>query len=225
MPAATEAFTSLSPKIAPGGPGQGAFPPDPHDGGPGGGDPGSCSRVLRERAYYTGIAVGIAGIVMLFSAFVSSYIVRRGLAGDWVALELPGILWFNSVLLLASSAALELARRGMARRNQAAFRTWWLAATGLGLAFLAGQVAGWNQLWARGVFQDTNPSHSFFYLLTFLHALHLGAGLGALCIVALRFPILVVRAGRSIGVDLAAIYWHFLDVLWVLLFLMLWVWR
>lgn len=225
MPLSTE---QAAPKLGVGGGGRGPVAPgDWHGPGEGrnGGSAGQGLRRLPRRAYYTAIWIAIAAGMMLFAAFASSYIVRRGISGDWRALELPSILWLNTAVLLASSAALEFARRGLLREAREAFKGWWLAGTALGLAFLGGQALAWRELWAQGIFQDTNPSHSFFYLLTYLHALHLVAGMLALLWVANRFSRLSVQAGRSVGADLATIYWHFLDALWIALLVLFLVCR
>ena len=127
------------------------------NGDHGAGRPGSLS----DQRYYTGMMLGLAAIVMLFAAFTSAYIVRKGLSDDWRATAFPGILWLNSMVLLASSFTLEKARRW--RQVQARFQGWWWATTGLGMIFLIGQIVAWQQLVAGGVYVHTNPS-SFFFL-------------------------------------------------------------
>jgi cytochrome c oxidase subunit 3 len=198
----------------------------PGGGLPGGGDDGRSGggtpRVPR-RAYFTAISLGLAAIVMFFMALTSSYIVRKGLGGDWQAIRFPRTLWFNTAVLLISSATIEVARRKLSRGSQSAFRAWWAFTTLLGLTFLAGQLIAWRQLSAAGVFLSSNPSSSFFYVLSAAHGLHLAGGVLALLYVAFRTW--TVAAGARISQDtaaeLASIYWHFMDGLWVFLFLLL----
>ncbi|MGO9641343.1 MAG: heme-copper oxidase subunit III [Candidatus Acidiferrales bacterium] len=193
-----------------------------HGGGPGlpagGGDgdrPGDSRRVP-QRAYFTLVQLLLAAIVMFFMALTSSYIVRKGLGTDWQQTPLPPILWFNTVILLGSSLTIHLARR----RERAAFRQWWGLTIVLGLAFLGGQLAAWKQLSAAGMFLDTNPSSSFFYLLTAAHGLHLAGGIFFLFYVVFR-NWRRSQITQETAADLAAIYWHFMDGLWLFLFALL----
>ncbi len=218
--------------IAPPDSGRGAKDGD-GDGGQGrGGDRdgggfglGGGPRRVTRRTYVMGVYLALAPIVMLFTALASAYVVRAGLSGDWLSMNLPSILWLNSVVLLASSGSVEWSRRVLKAGRRDAFQKGWLISTLLGLAFLGGQWMAWLQLQEQGVFLTTNPSHSFFYLLTALHAVHLVIGVLALGYVLGKGKALRVDPGRGAMVaDLAAIYWHFLDVLWVMLFVLL-LWK
>jgi cytochrome c oxidase subunit III len=173
-----------------------------------------------QRTYVTGMTMAIGGVLMFFMALVSAYIVRKGMPNSgWVALPaLPRILWLNTCVLVASSAALFEARRRFRACDEAGFRRWWGATTGLGIFFLAGQVAAWRELAARGVYLATNASGSFFYLFTAAHGVHLAGGIVALLCVLLR-P--TRRLALGTATEVAAMYWHFMDGLWVFLFLLL----
>jgi len=159
--------------------------------------------------------LGVATI--LFSALVSAYLVRMGLP-DWRSLPEPGILWVNTALLVLSSAALQLARLAARRARLRELRQGLLAGGLLSLLFLLGQLVAWRQLQGMGYFAATNPSSSFFYLLTAIHGLHLLGGLIALGQVMRRAWEGACAAGRHLGVELCAIYWHFLLLVWLLLF-------
>jgi cytochrome c oxidase subunit 3 len=175
---------------------------------------------LPLRIYQTGVWLALAAIVMFFMALVSALIVRKGIGGDWRQIALPRILWLNTAVLIASSLALERARRAFSRDEAAQFRFWWSATTALGLAFLAGQYAAWRQLAAAGVYVATNPSSSFFYLLTAAHAVHLLGGIAALLYVLIR-GWAHLRRRSGIAAEVAGVYWHFMDGLWVFLLLVL----
>ena len=174
----------------------------------------------------TGIWVVLASITMTFAAFTSALIVRQGSALDWRHLSLPRILFFNTLLLLASSITLEVARRRVGsfmsgRRDAVANPARWLYITlFLGLSFVAGQYVAWIQLRAQGLFLATNPNSSFFYVLTAAHALHVLGGLGGLVRVIRRFNRSILRKST---LDATSLYWHFMDVLWVYLLLLLWI--
>jgi cytochrome c oxidase subunit 3 len=167
--------------------------------------------------------VGLAAIVMLFTAFTSAYIVRKGLSDDWRPTGIPAILWINTLVLVASSVTLETARRSFSQQSH--FGRWWSVTTLLGGSFLVGQVVAWRQLVGNGVYLNTNPSSSFFYLLTGTHAVHLLGGIVALMWVAWKLwgqdPAPISRT----VVGVTALYWHFMDGLWIYLFLLLLFWR
>ena len=193
-------------------------------GMPGGGDDGGGSGgglpAIPQRAYFTAISMGLGAILMFFMALTSSYIVRKGLGGDWQALRLPSILWLNTLVLLASSGTIEFARRHLSAGEPAAFRRWWGITTALGGLFLLGQLQAWRQLVAAGVYLASNPSSSFFYLLTAAHGVHLLGGIAALLYVAFR-AWRRSRITQSTAAEVTSIYWHFMDGLWVFLFLLL----
>jgi cytochrome c oxidase subunit 3 len=161
---------------------------------------------------------------MFFMALASSYIVRKGLGTDWQRVQLPPVLWFNTAVLLASSGTIIYARRKLAQGDREAFRTWWWVTTGLGLIFLAGQVVAWRQLAATGMLLATNPSSSFFYLFTGAHGAHLIGGILALFYVAFR-TWKRSNISQATAAELAAIYWHFMDGLWIFLLVLITVGR
>jgi cytochrome c oxidase subunit 3 len=198
-----------------------------HGGGtgtPAGGDDDSGSsggrRRVPRRAYFTALQLGLAAIVMFFMALASSYIVRKGLGNDWQRTPMPRVVWFNTAILLFSSATIIVARRKLNGGDREAFRSWWWVTTGLGLLFLSGQIIAWRQLAASGMLLATNPSSSFFYLLTAAHGTHLAGGILALFYVAFR-PWQRSRISQATAAELASIYWHFMDGLWVFLLVLL----
>jgi len=154
-----------------------------------------------------GMSFALAAIAMMFLGLTSALVVRQGLDPGWRAIPMPRLLLANTLVLLASSVALEKARRAAGP---------WLAATVLlGLVFLTGQLIAWRDLAAQGLYLSNNPHAAFFYLLTGLHGLHLLGGLGALAF----------SAARRTWLEITALYWHFMGALWIYLFLLLFVWR
>ena len=169
-----------------------------------------------RRTSSSGIWVGVFAITMSFAAFTSALFVREG-TQDWVHLALPPILYANTLLLLASSGALEAARRNLGRVEGLGKAGGWLAITlMLGLSFCAGQYRAWLDLRGQGIYLATNPNSSFFYVLTFMHALHVLAGLMALVYLVYRVAIRHSAVRRTIF-DNTAVYWHFMTLLWVYL--------
>ncbi|MFZ0275492.1 MAG: cytochrome c oxidase subunit 3 [Candidatus Sulfotelmatobacter sp.] len=173
----------------------------------------------------TGIWVGLAAITMSFAAFTSALIVRQGTA-PLVHITLPPVLYLNTVLIVASSISLEVARRRIASfmggvRGEVASPARWLYVTLLlGLLFVAGQTFAWLQLKSQGFGLATNISYSFFYVLTVAHALHVFGGLGGLVRVIGKLNKSVLRRST---LDATSRYWHFMGVLWVYLLLLLWM--
>jgi len=193
-------------------------------GGSGGGDngdaPHSFGRSVPARTYQIGMWLALGAIVMVFAAFTSALVVRRGLSDDWVAIALPRLLWLNTAVLLASSLTLERSRRGLAARQEAQFSRWLKVTVALGWLFLGGQLLAWRELAARGVYLATNPSSSFFYLLTAAHGVHLLGGIVALAYLVWRAR-RIAAGGRATAVDVTALYWHFMDGLWIYILLLL----
>ncbi len=210
-----------------GGPG---FPKPNGNGSPkrnGGGE--LFAERLPASRYRVGAWVLIASVSMFFTALSSAYIVRAASASDWRPLAMPHILWLSTALIVLSSVTIENARRNLKALAEGAYFTWLLITGLLGIGFLVSQLLAWQQLRHQGVFLASNPHSSFFYLLTATHGLHLVGGLLALLYVLLRArpqPVDVVAAARRQGrADAVSIYWHFMDGLWIYLFLLLFLWR
>jgi cytochrome c oxidase subunit 3 len=199
------------------GRGNGTPPPD---GGDGDGDSHGSRRPFPRRAYFTALQLGLAAIVMFFMAMASSYIVRRGLGTDWQRTPIPPVLWFNTAVLLTSSVTIIVARKKLASGEREAFQSLWWVTTGLGMLFLAGQIVAWRQLAVAGMLLATNPSSSFFYVLTAAHGAHLAGGIFFLFYVAFR-PWRKSRISQETAAELASIYWHFMDGLWIFLLALL----
>ena len=202
-----------------GGGGQGP-PPGGDDDGGGGRRPGP--RLPSSRRYATAIVLAMVSIVMFFMAMSSAFIVLRATSNKWVPLHIPGIIWFNTAILLLSSGAVERARRRLARSDVRRFRVLWFAATMLGVLFLTGQLVAWRQLVSEGFYVATNQASSFFYVFTGLHGLHLLGGVAALLYVSLR-KFEKAKVSLSTAAEITSYYWHFMDGLWLFLLTLLYV--
>jgi cytochrome c oxidase subunit 3 len=207
------------------GPGGGDSSGDGGDGGDGDGGGGDSSGATRvpQRAYITGMFIALAGILMFFMAFVSAYIVRKDMPNSaWIPLQVPRILWLNTLVLIASSLTLGRAHNRFTAKDEESFRHWWATTTFLGILFVAGQIIAWRALAAQGIFLATNPSSSFFYVFTGAHGLHLLGGILALLYVQFRAT---RKVARGTAIEVVSMYWHFMDGLWVFLFLLLYLGR
>jgi cytochrome c oxidase subunit 3 len=173
----------------------------------------------------TGIWVAMASFTMTFLAFTSAMVVRQGASLDWRHLAIPRILYLNTLILLASSVTLEIARRrhrnvvNGASKRSGTLRALY-ATLALGLLFIAGQYMAWLKLKAEGLYLATNPSSSFFYLFTAIHGLHVLGGLAGMVYVIARLSRGQLRRGT---LKATSHYWHFMDLLWLYLLAVLWL--
>jgi len=164
-----------------------------------------------------GLFVFLAVVSSLFALFISAYHMRMHM-GDWRPLPEPRILFVNTAILFLASVGLQWAWRSATHGDSLGIMRG-LAAGGVGaVVFIAGQLLAWQQLVASGYFLTTNPANAFFYVLTAMHGLHLLGGLVAWSRTALKvWRGSDVQAVR-LSVELCAIYWHFLLILWLVLF-------
>ena len=173
--------------------------------------------VLGSR-YRIGMWVTLASIAMLFTSLSSAYIVRSGVINDWLPLNVPRVMFGSTALILLSSVSMEIARRKLRSGFVESYSRYLLLTGFLGLGFLTSQLIAWRQLAQQGIYLSSHPHSSFFYLLTGVHALHVLGGLMAL-------TFLWLRSRRLAAADAVSIYWHFMDALWIYLFLLLFLWR
>ena len=197
---------------------------------PPGGDGGPSRDDAAPYQYRIGMWIAVAAILMMFAALTSAYVFRTGTAG-WRPISIPPLMWASTIVILASSATFEIARKSLKREDGRAYRLWLWASLALGALFLIFQLLAWRQLVAQGIYLATNPHSSFFYVLTGLHGLHLAGGiigLGYLIARARREAAGAGRAVKAVGAaraDAVGIYWHFMDGLWLYLFGLLFFWR
>ncbi len=171
-----------------------------------------------------GLAIFLAVAGCLFSLLAAAFYMR-GDAPDWQMPPIPGILWFNTAILVASSVALQLALVAARRAEFERVKTALLIGAATAGLFIIGQIWAWRELLELRFFASSNAANAFFYLLTGAHALHLVGGLVALARTTdkVRGEGRVTRA-LTTSVELCAIYWHFLLFVWLLMFAMLIGW-
>ncbi len=161
-----------------------------------------------------GVFLAVAG--SLFALFISAYSMRMNMA-DWRALPVPRLLWFNTGVLVLSSVALQWAHVAARRNDMEGVIVGLCAGGASAITFLVGQLLAWQQLSVAGYFVASNPANSFFYMITAAHGLHLMGGLVALG----RTTAKVWRGAEMtkvrLSVELCAIYWHFLLLVWLIL--------
>ena len=179
----------------------------------------------RPPAARVAVIVYFGVITVLFGLISTAYVMRMGMPGmgheamgDWRPMPEPPLLWINSFVLLLSSFAWEAARIGARKGRAATMRHALFGAGALGMLFLAGQLLLWRQFSQAGYYASSNPANAFFYLITALHGLHLAGGLffWVRAVVGLRSG-----ADVRLPVELCAVYWHFLLLVWALMLALL----
>jgi len=168
----------------------------------------------------TGLLMFLAVISSLFLLFMISYY-TRSLFPDWEVLSDPGILWVNTLVLALASIAMQMASNAAKRNADVGMRNYLLAGALLTLVFIAGQWIAWEQLLEAGFYAQANPAIAFFYLVTGLHALHLLGGMWFLGRLGFRLSRDEQREKALHSVTLCATYWHYLLLVWLLLFTLL----
>lgn len=165
--------------------------------------------------------VALASMIMIFAGLTSGYVVRQA-EGNWMAFEVPFAFYVSTGILLASSLTMFLALRAAKKDDKQALKTWLIFTLGLGFAFVFSQFIGYNQLVKDGVFfTGGNVAGSFFYVITGLHIAHLVGGILALLFTTGKAILEKYNSKNLLGIQLCATYWHFLDFLWLYLFVFL----
>jgi len=162
----------------------------------------------------------IASVIMIFAALTSAYIVRQS-DGNWMMFDLPNSFWITSAIILVSSGTMHWAYLAAKKDNLEATKVAISITTVLGVAFLVGQYLAWGDLVRRNVYFVGNPSGSFVYVLSGLHGAHIIGGLVFLLIVLVATFRYSVHSKNLAQIEMCATYWHFLDGLWLYLFVFL----
>ncbi|HRI61237.1 MAG TPA: heme-copper oxidase subunit III [Saprospiraceae bacterium] len=162
--------------------------------------------------------VGIGSIVMMFGAFTSAYVVRRS-GGNWLEFKLPDIFFVNTAVIVLSSVTLHYAYTAFKKGNEMWYKGLLITTFVLGILFVILQYEGWKAMTAIGATFTVNPSSSFIYVISGLHAAHVLGGIATLVVAMVHAFVLPFRPTirRRQRFELVCHYWHFVDVLWVYL--------
>ena len=160
----------------------------------------------------------LAVVTSFFALILSAYALRMEL-GDWVPMSEPQLLWTNTAMLVLASVAFQWTRNGAVVGNAARLKPGLMATGVLTTAFVVGQLIAWQQLTVGGQGLRANPSNAFFFFLTGAHAVHIIGGMYVWARATFR-----VMLGRAEGgqirrsIEMCTIYWHFLLIVWLILF-------
>ena len=162
----------------------------------------------------------IVSIVMIFASLTSAYIVRES-DGNWLEFSLPNIFWFNSAIILGSSFFMHWAYLSAKKDNISHLKLGLVGTIVLGVLFLIGQVMAWEQLVAMDIYFVGNPAGSFVYVLSGVHGFHIISAIIFVVIVLVNALKFKIHSKNMIQMEMCTTYWHFLDGLWIYLFLFL----
>lgn len=184
-------------------------------------------KAQRKRAAKPMLWIGIASMTMMFAGLTSGYIVQRSsLIGEngWTLFGMPEIFYYSTLVIVVSSITMMMSVRN-ARNGKRLQSTFYLLTTlVLGFVFSTFQWIGWSELYEMEIVfagEKSNPAGSWFYVITGFHLLHVGAGMIVLIVTSIKNGLKKYSAEDYQGIEMAAIFWHFVDILWVLLFLFL----
>ena len=165
--------------------------------------------------------IAIGSILMMFAGLTSAYIVKRSQA-SWLMIEIPMMFRYSTATILASSVTVQLALKALKKREMISYRRLLVVTAVLGVLFVVLQVAGFSQFAAqdiRLVGAGSNASYSFLLVISCLHAIHVLGGVVALVVIAIRALNSSTRSYSTVPLEIASTYWHFVDALWIYLFI------
>lgn len=196
--------------------------------GNGGGKRDDSAQAFSPKRHRLTMWIILAAVTMTFTALVSSYIALSS-GSEWKPITIPRLLWLSTGLIIVSSVTFEVARRSLKWGDDAGYGRWLLLTFVFGMGFLVSQLLAWRRLVAQGVYLSSNNHSSFFYLLTGAHGVHLLGGLSALGYLLLKTRRWRRDASggikRQATTDAVSLYWHFMDGLWIVLFLLIVFWN
>jgi cytochrome c oxidase subunit 3 len=168
----------------------------------------------------TALLFFIGVVTAVFTLFITAYFIRMELE-DWRPMPEASLLWTNTFVLFLASVALQLTYNSLRNGRNDLVKGGLLAGAVLSAAFIYGQMVVWQQMNGQGFLINTNPANAFFYLLTGIHALHLLGGLWVWARATLRVWTGTNPEQVRLSVELCALYWHFLLLVWLIVFALL----
>jgi cytochrome c oxidase subunit 3 len=162
--------------------------------------------------------VALGSIVMMFAGLTSAYIVKRDQPG-WTSFPIPRAFWYSTATILVSSVTVQMALKAFKERAMMRYRNLITLTAFLGVAFVVLQWEGFKSIWNSGVRLKGSGGGQFLYIIAGLHAAHVLAGIIALIILFIKAFASKVRRYNSIPIELMSTYWHFVDLLWIYLFI------
>src|SRR5258705_3908591 len=160
--------------------------------------------------------VAIGSILMMFAGLTSAFIVKSNQAG-WQEVVMPKIFWISTTAILLSSITMQMALRSFKQREMNQYRLLIGITLILGIVFVLLQWTGFQQLWAQRITFKGSGAGQFLYVIFGLHALHVLGGVIVLIVMFIKAFVGKIKLYSSVPVEVAATYWHFVDILWIYL--------
>ena len=180
------------------------------------------------RSYKLLLLFAMISMTMMFAGLTSAFVVSKSRA-DWLKdFQLPSAFYFSTALIIGCSLTFHLAKKAIQKNNQTATTTFLLATLALGIGFVILQFVGFGQIVANGYYftgPESSITTTFLYIVTVVHLAHLAGGLISLLIIIYNHFKQKYNSTQTLGIELGAMYWHFLDLLWVYLFLFLYFFK
>ena len=165
--------------------------------------------------------VAMGSIVMMFAGLTSAYIVKKN-QSSWLEFKLPVVFWYSTFVILLSSVTIYLAQQSFKAREMGRYRSLITITAVLGLVFISLQVLGFQNLESRNIAligSKSNSAASFLLVITGLHMVHVLGGVIAILIIFIKAYASRVKNYSSLSIDMVSTYWHFVDLLWIYLFI------
>lgn len=176
------------------------------------------------RSYKLLLMFAMISMIMMFAGLTSAFVVSKSRA-DWLKdFQLPTAFYYSTLVIIGCSITFHMAKKAIQKDKQQATTTFLLATLVLGILFVVLQFVGFGQIVSSGYYftgAESSITTTFLYIVTVVHLLHLAGGLIALFIIIFKQFKNKYNSTQTLGIELGAMYWHFLDLLWVYLFLFL----
>jgi len=180
------------------------------------------------RSYKLLLLFAMISMTMMFAGLTSAFVVSKSRA-DWLKdFQLPTAFYFSTAVIIGCSVTFLMAKKAIQKNNQSATTAFLLATLALGIGFVILQFVGFGQLIAIGYYPtgvSSSITTTYLYVIAFAHLLHLAGGIISLLIIIYNHFKQKYNSTQTLGIELGAMYWHFLDLLWVCLFLFLYFFK
>ncbi|NDP26103.1 MAG: heme-copper oxidase subunit III [Flavobacterium sp.] len=177
-----------------------------------------------DRSYKLLLLFAMISMIMMFAGLTSAFVVSKSRA-DWLKdFQLPTAFYFSTAVIIGCSVTFHLAKKAIQKNHQKATTSFLWATLALGILFVILQFKGFGQIVANGYYftgAESSITTTFLYIVTVVHLAHLAGGLIALLIIIYNQLKHKYNSSKMLGIELGVMYWHFLDLLWVYLFLFL----
>lgn len=185
-------------------------------------------KLRTARSYKLILLFAMVSMTMMFAGLTSAYVVSQSRA-DWLKdFELPSGFYFSTIAILGCSVTFHLAKKAIQQGNQSRTTSFLLATLALGIGFIVLQFVGFGQIVENGHYFTGNASSittTFLYVIVVVHLIHLAGGMISLLVIIYNHFKQKYNSTQTLGIELGAMYWHFLDFLWVYLFLFLYFFK